>query len=93
MSIEIGVNWDYAYKFDQLDMISKYITLVDVLTKVYRLVTRHPDYVMSNLRKLGTVQLFFVDSLFMNIPGALSFHDIFSWNVMILFIRCCIQQR
>ena len=35
LSIEKGFTWDDPYTFDQLDMISKDVTLADVLTKIY----------------------------------------------------------
>ena len=35
LSIEKGFMWDDPYAFDQLDMLSKDVTLPDILTKIY----------------------------------------------------------
>ena len=53
---------DDAYAFDQIEMISKDVSLCG-------LDACHLEYTYQNLR------------LFMDIPGALSFHDTLSWNL------------
>ena len=67
-------------------MISKDVTLAGVLTKVFGLVACHPDYVMPKSKEARRRLNLFVNSLFMDMPGSSSIHDLFSWN---LITRSC----
>ena len=51
--------------------MSKDVTLVDVLTKVYGLVIHHRDYAISNSKEVRRHLNYFMDSLFMDMPGAM----------------------
>ena len=48
--------WDNTYASNQLDIISKDLTLTGVLTKVYGLVSHHLDHIMPKSKE---VRLFF----------------------------------
>ena len=63
-------------------MILEDVTLADVLNKVYDLVSCYRDCVMPKSKETRRRLIFFVDSLFMDMPGAPLIHDIFSCNLV-----------
>ena len=59
-------------------MILEDVTLADVLTKVYDLVSCCRDCVMPKFKEARLRLIFFIDSLFMDMPSATLIHGIFS---------------
>ena len=82
LSMENGFLWDDAYASDQLDNCVKDPLFSKVLTKLYGLVSCHPDEVEPKSKEVRRRLTFFVNSLFMDIPEAPSIKDMYSWNVM-----------
>ena len=70
--------WDDAYASDQLDMISKNVTLTGVLTEGHGLVACHLNDVMPKSKEARRRLKIIVNSLFMDMPDASSIHDMFS---------------
>lgn len=82
VSMENGFIWDDSYASSQLDNLSTDIVFKEVLTKLYGLVSCHPDDVEPKSKEARRRLTFFVNSLFMDMPNAPSIHDMFSWNVL-----------
>ena len=82
LSMKKGFMLDDAYASDQLDMISKNVAFIGVLTKMHSLVSCHLNDVIPKSKEARRCLKIVVNSLIMDIPVASSIHDIFSWNVM-----------
>ena len=78
LKTETCLMWDDTYASDQLGIISKDLTLADVLTKVYGSVACHLDNIMPKSKEARRRLNYFVNSMFMNMPGPPSIHDMFS---------------
>ena len=78
LKTETCLMWDDTYASDQLGIISKDLTLVDVLTKVYGSVACDLDNIIPKSKEARRRLNYFVNSLFMNMPGPPSIHDMFS---------------
>ena len=81
-------------------MILEDVTLADVLTKVYDLVSYCRDCVMPKSKEARLRLNFFIDSLFMDMPSATLIHDIFSWKLVklylsevVIFTKADLEQR
>lgn len=63
-------------------MISKNITFIGVLTKIYGLVVCHPNDVIPKSKEARRRLKHFVNLLFMDMSDASSIQDMFFWDVM-----------
>lgn len=85
LSMKKGFMLDDAYASDQLDMISKNVAFIGVLTKMHSLVSCHLNDVIPKSKEARRCLKIVVNSLFMDMSVTSLIQDMFSWNVMTLY--------
>ena len=82
LSLENGFMWDDSYASGRLDAVGENGLFSEVLAKVNGLCAQHSDEVEPKSKEAKRRLTFFVNSLFMDVPGAPSLEDMLSLTVM-----------